>query len=91
MSHKHAMELCIFLVNDSKTLLMQPLKHQGNKVILMRFPEEKITVWGAKYVIVITRLWYNSVYTVDFQKQCQKTRRPIKNQPVVTLLLPPLN
>ena len=44
--YKHAMELCIFLANYSKTLLMQPLKDQGNKIILMRFPEEKITVFG---------------------------------------------
>ena len=48
LSHKHAMELCVFLANYSKTLLMQPLKDQGNKVILMRFPEEKITVFGCK-------------------------------------------
>ena len=46
--YKHAMELCIFLVNYSKNLLMQPLKHQGSKVILMRFPEEKITIFGCK-------------------------------------------
>ena len=46
--YKHAMELCIFLANYSKNLLMQPLKHQGSKVILMRFPEEKITVFGCK-------------------------------------------
>ena len=48
LSHKHAMELCVFLANYSKTLLMQPLKDQGYKVILMRFPEEKITVFGCK-------------------------------------------
>ena len=48
LSHKHTMELCVFLANYSKTLLMQPLKDQGNKVILMRFPEEKITVFGCK-------------------------------------------
>ena len=42
------MELCVFLANYSKTLLMQPLKDQGNQVILMRFPEEKITVFWCK-------------------------------------------
>ena len=42
------MELCVFLANYSKTLLMQPVKDQGIKVILMRFPEEKIMVLGAR-------------------------------------------
>ena len=70
LSHKHAMELCVFLANYSKTLLMQPLKDQGNKVILMRFPEEKIMVFGCKDVIVITRLWY---------KQCSHCGLIFKN------------
>ena len=48
LSHKHTMELCVFLANYSKTLLMQPVKDQGIKVILMRFPEEKIMVLGAR-------------------------------------------
>ena len=75
LSHKHAMELCVFLANYSKTLLMQPLEDQGNKVIIsMRFPEEKITVWGAKYVIIITRLWYKQCSHCGFSKTVAENR-----------------